>query len=163
MPTRAWKTELESKRRPRFTPIVETVSRYPYSSASRLATLGPEVLLLARRFSCPSVDGFSAEAQTFGQETTTYSPVVRLGFSDPTECLVLSLSHMRRFLLCRASRPFADAECLQGADAGRDVLESCSSGTCYGQGEPRRDFRRLFGLSHATICLLYTSPSPRDS
>jgi hypothetical protein len=46
---------------------------------------------------------------------------------------MLSLSHMRRFLLCRASRPFAVAECLQGADAGRDVLESCSSGTRYGQ------------------------------
>ncbi len=56
--------ELEAKRRPRFAPIVETVSRYPYSSASRLATLGQEVLSLARRFGCPSVDGFSGEAKS---------------------------------------------------------------------------------------------------
>ncbi len=118
-------TELGAKRRPRFTPIVETVSRYPYSSASRLATLGQGVLFLARRFGFPSVDGLSGEAQTSGQETTTYFPVVSLGFSDPTGRLMLSLSHMRRFLLCRASIPLAVADCLQGADAGRDVLESC--------------------------------------
>ncbi len=49
MTTPAEKSELEPKRRPRFTPGAETVSRYPYSSASRLATLGQEVLFLALR------------------------------------------------------------------------------------------------------------------
>jgi hypothetical protein len=51
LPTPAEKSELEAKRRPRFAPRAEIVSRYPYSSASRLATLGQEVLFLARRTS----------------------------------------------------------------------------------------------------------------
>ncbi len=70
LPTPAENSELEAKRRPRFTPIVETVSRYPYSSASRLTTLGQEVLFLVRWSGFPSVDGSSAEAQTSSQETT---------------------------------------------------------------------------------------------
>ncbi len=51
LPTPAEKSELGAKRRPHFAPSAETVSRYPYSSASRLTTLGQEVLFLARRTS----------------------------------------------------------------------------------------------------------------